>query len=73
MSNDSKTEFLQKEGLINLRPERVIHDLFCKHEFFDPLDLPQVRYEMLRLAVWKRLPSLKCADCSDSPGSIFIV
>jgi len=50
MSNDSKTGFLQKEGLINLRPERVIHDLFCKHEFFDPLDLPQVRYEMLRIA-----------------------
>jgi transposase len=49
MSEKSKTEFLRKEGLINLRPDRVTHDLFNKYEFFDPLDLPQVRYEMLRI------------------------
>jgi hypothetical protein len=46
----SKSQFLKKEKLINLRPERVIHPLFQKTEFFDPLDLPQVRYELLRSA-----------------------
>ena len=49
MSND-KTEFLKKEGMINPKPERVTHPLFQTHDFFDPLDLPQVRYEMLRIA-----------------------
>ncbi len=45
-----KTEFLRKEGLLNPRPERVTHPLFETNDFFDPLDLPQVRYEMLRAA-----------------------
>jgi len=50
MSDDPKTKFLQKEGLINPKPERVIHSMFQTYPFFDPLDLPQVRYEMLRIA-----------------------
>ena len=50
MSNDTKIEFLRKEGLVNPKPERVLHSLFQTHEFFDPFDLPQVRYEMLRIA-----------------------
>ena len=45
-----KTDFLRSEGLLNPRPERVIHPLFASLPFFDPLDLPQVRYEMLRAA-----------------------
>lgn len=47
---DSKVEFLRKEGLINPRPTRVVHPLFQSIDFFDPLDLAQVRYEMLRNA-----------------------
>ena len=43
-----KNEFLKKEGLLNKKPERVSHSLFKSNEFFDPLDLLQVRYEMLR-------------------------
>ena len=50
MGEDPKTKFLRKEGLINPKPERVTHPLFQSHEFFDPLDLPQVRYELLRAA-----------------------
>ncbi len=50
MSGDAKAKFLQKEGLINPKPERVTYPLFQTHDFFDPLDLPQVRYEMLRIA-----------------------
>ena len=47
---EKKTEFLRKEGLLNRKPERVCHPLFDGLAFFDPLDLPQVRYEMLRVA-----------------------
>lgn len=45
-----KVEFLEKEGLLNSKPERVSHSMFNDMAFFDPLDLPQVRYEMLRAA-----------------------
>ncbi len=50
--NQSKQKrlFLEKEGLLNPKPERIIHPLFKTHPFFSPLDLPQVRYEMLRCA-----------------------
>lgn len=46
----TKRQFLEKEGLLNPKPERVTHPLFQTLPFFDPLDLPQVRYEMLRTA-----------------------
>jgi len=45
-----KRAFLEKEGLMNPKPERVSHPLFETLDFFDPLDLPQVRYEMIRSA-----------------------
>lgn len=45
-----KIDFLRSRGLLNPRPERVTHPLFETTEFFDPRDLPQVRYEMLRAA-----------------------
>jgi len=47
---DTKKYFLQKEGLINPKPERVRYQLFESNDFFDPMDLPQVRYEMIRTA-----------------------
>ncbi len=47
-----KKKFLENEELLNPRPDKVTHPLFqsLSHSFFDPLDLPQVRYEMLRTA-----------------------
>jgi transposase len=39
---DAKTNSLRNHGTLNPRPEAV------KDEFFDPRDLVQVRYEMLR-------------------------
>jgi len=45
-----KESFLLKEGLLNPKPDRVMYPLFKTHDFFNPLDLPQVRYEMLRCA-----------------------
>lgn len=56
MSDDAKKKFLQKEGLLNPRPQRVTHSLFQTNAFFDPLDLPQVRYEMLRIARIEQIP-----------------
>jgi len=53
MSDDKSKQkelFLKKEGLLNPKPDRIIHPLFNTHDFFNPLDLPQVRYEMLRCA-----------------------
>ena len=47
---DSKKKFLEQEGLLNPKPERVSHPLFETLGFFDPFDLPQVRYEMIRTA-----------------------
>ena len=44
----SKLEFLKQENLENSRADRVTHELFKNINFFDPYDLPQVRYEMLR-------------------------
>jgi len=46
--SQQKSDFLLARGLLNPRPERVKSPLFETLPFFDPLDLPQVRYEMLR-------------------------
>lgn len=45
---DSKTEALKKDGVLNPHPETVSDELFQKNEFFDSKDLVQVKYEMLR-------------------------
>jgi transposase len=55
MKKDKKA-FLEKEGLLNSKPERVSHPLFEKIDFFDPFDLPQVRYEMIRSARVEKIP-----------------
>lgn len=44
----SKRETLRRRGVRNRHPERVRDALFERHEFFDPEDLVQVKYEMLR-------------------------
>ena len=48
--NNEKYEFLEKEGLLNQKPERISPSVFAENDFFDPLDITQVRYEMLRSA-----------------------
>jgi hypothetical protein len=45
---DGKTEALRAQGALHPRPETVHDPLFGSHEFFDPRDLVQVKYEMLR-------------------------
>jgi transposase len=43
-----KTRTLLEEGTLNPAPEKVHDPKFRDSEFFDPLDLVQVKYEMLR-------------------------
>ena len=44
----SKLNALREHGSLNPRPETVIDDLFVTVDFFDPNDLLQVKYEMVR-------------------------
>ena len=47
-TRDPKTRALQQEASLHPHPELVTDELFLAHEFFDPRDLVQVKYEMLR-------------------------
>lgn len=48
MRLDIKSATLRKHGSLNPHPEKVSDDLFSDSDFFDPRDLVQVKYEMLR-------------------------
>jgi len=43
-----KYQALKAGGALNPRYQKVRDSLFMEHEFFDPKDLVQVKYEMLR-------------------------
>lgn len=45
---DAKLEALRQQGTLNPRPDEVTDERFAAHSFFDPRDLVQVKYEMLR-------------------------
>jgi transposase len=53
---DSKTAALLEEGTLNSSPKNVRDPKFQGSEFFDPRDLVQVRYEMLRRVSVDNLP-----------------
>ncbi|NNC09540.1 helix-turn-helix domain containing protein [Corallococcus exiguus] len=44
----SKSKALLEEGTLNFAPEKVRDPKFREGEFFDPRDVVQVKYEMLR-------------------------
>jgi len=46
--HEAKRQALQEQGSLNPRPGAVHDPLFCTHEFFDPQDVVQVKYEMVR-------------------------
>jgi transposase len=48
MKPTPKHQILRQTGTLNPRPDRVTDQLFTDHDFFDPNDLLQVKYEMLR-------------------------
>jgi transposase len=43
-----KRQTLQQQGSLNPTPDRVTDELFQQNDFFDPEDMVQVKYEMLR-------------------------
>lgn len=45
---DNKSQELRESRCLNTHPEKVTADLFTKNDFFDPRDLLQVKYEMVR-------------------------
>jgi transposase len=45
---DGKRAALARDGALNPHPEAVRDNLFVDNPFFDPADLVQVRYEMVR-------------------------
>jgi transposase len=61
--DDDKIESLKKYGALNPHPQKVTVEMFSDStlEFFDPRDLVQVKYEMLR-AVDKEGCSVKQAS-----------
>lgn len=57
----SKHQFLRQHGTLNPRPQDVTHELFRHSDFFDPHDLVQVKYEMLRHSRVDRKPIQQAA------------
>ena len=47
-SKPQKLEALREEGALNPTPDEVQDPKFQENEFFDPHDIVQVKYEMLR-------------------------
>lgn len=45
---DPKVDALRQRGCLHPHPQKVSDELFATSEFFDPRDLLQVKYEMLR-------------------------
>jgi len=59
--DDPKSEALQQQRCFNPRAEKVTCELFQKSDFFDPRDLLQVKYEMLRQVRVERQPIRQAA------------
>ena len=62
---DPKVQELRKRGALHPRPEEVSDQLFAEHEFFDPRDAIQTKYEMLRRV---RVDGLSIARAARSLG-----
>lgn len=45
---DPKAESLRRTGALNRHPEKVADPAFLSDDFFDPQDLVQVKYELVR-------------------------
>jgi transposase len=61
-NDDAKHDALQQSSGLNSRPQDVQDELFRTNEFFDPRDLVQVKYEMLRRALVEGLPIAQAAE-----------
>jgi transposase len=55
--SDPKREALREQATLNPHPEQVTDGLFQSQLFFDPRDLVQVKYEMLRRVLVDHQPA----------------
>jgi transposase len=60
-SNDAKRSLLRRQGVLHPHPEAVTAALFQDSGFFDPNDLIQVKYEMLRRVEAEPIPVSQAA------------
>jgi transposase len=58
----SKAQALLEEGTLNPAPEKVHAANFLESEFFDPRDIVQVKYEMLRRVFAENAPVTDAAE-----------
>jgi transposase len=58
---DPKLDALKERGTLNPKPHTVTDELFRDSSFFDPRDLLQVKYEMLRRVLVDGLPVARSA------------
>ena len=71
-SKQDKQDALRQHATLNPRPAGVTHALFATSEFFDPHDLLQVKYEMLRLVHLDKRPISEAAKaCGFSRPSFY--
>jgi len=71
-SQHDKQAVLRQHATLNPRPGGVAHALFEASEFFDPHDLLQVKYEMLRLVNLDKRPISEAAKaCGFSRPSFY--
>ena len=61
-SQHSKAQTLLSEGTLHASPERVRDPKFQEGEFFDPRDVVQVKYEMLRRVTGENASVTDAAD-----------
>jgi transposase len=61
----SKADSLIEEGTLNASPEKVNDPKFRESEFFDPRDIVQVKYEMLRRV---RVENATVTDAAEEYG-----
>lgn len=59
--NNAKAKMLQERGCLNHKPDQVKNELFQTSDFFDPQDLLQVKYEMLRQVLVEQQPIQRTA------------
>ncbi len=58
---DPKVAALREDRTLNARPEAVRDDQFTSSQFFDPRDLVQVKYEMVRRVEVDRIAASRAA------------
>ena len=58
---EQKRRGLKQQSTLNPHPDAVTHALFQGNDFFDPHDLLQVKYEMLRLVSVEKRPVSEAA------------